>query len=252
MRYCLLLSLLIFSGTLFAQDSLRAVGDGTNILFRNEASGGLTIHSNGFGISFKRGWHMTGYKKQMLDMDLVSLRHPKQYKQANPYYQDARPFFYGKQNFVYLLRAGYGRQNILFSKAERSGVEVRYNYYAGASMGITKPVYLEVLLDSKFDSLTKVIEVRQYDPEDSQQQSVENIFGPGPYFQGFDQLDIHPGAYGKFAISFEYSGWQNKVTALETGITVDYFPKAIPIMAFNKKENLHVNFYISLLWGGKW
>ena len=58
--------------------------------------------------------------------------------------------------------------------------------------------------------------------------------------------------YGKFALSFEYAGWQQKVTAIEAGVVLDYFPKAIPIMAYTKNENMYVNFYISLLWGGKW
>ncbi len=251
-RFFIFLFPLLFAFELQAQDSLRSTGDEVQLLFRNEAEGGLTIHSNGFGISFKRGWHKTGYKKKMLDLDLVSLRDPKQYKQPNPYYPDSRPFFFGKLNYVYMLRAGYGMQNIIFSKAERSGVEVRLNYYLGANLGITKPVYLEVLLDSQYDSLFKVVEVRKYDPEDPVQQSVENIYGPGPYFMGFDQLKLHPGLYGKLALSFEYSVWQQKVTAIETGVAVDYFPKAIPIMAYNKNENLYVNFFITLLWGAKW
>ena len=242
----------MLSFSLFAQDSLRTENDDVTILYRNEAEGGLNVHSNGFGITFKRGWHITGYKKKMLDIDLVSMRHPKQYKQPNPYYPDSRPFFFGKLNFVYILRGGYGRQNVLFGKGERSGVEVRYNYYMGADLGITKPVYLDVLLDDPFDSLLKVIDTRKYDPNDPVQQSVENIYGPGPYFKGFSELKVYPGVYGKFALSFEYSGWQQKVTALETGVVLDYFPNAIPIMAYTPKENLYVNFYISLIWGGKW
>ena len=83
-------------------------------------------------------------------------------------------------------------------------------------------------------------------------QLQENIYGPGPYFKGMDQLSIYPGGYGKFAISFEYSGWQQKVTALETGIVLDAYARAVPIMANNKKHNLFFNFYITLLWGGKW
>jgi hypothetical protein len=239
----------------FSQDSTKAASvsnDEVNILYRNEAEGGLNVHGSGFGLTFKRGWHMTGYKKQMLDIEFVSLRHPKQIKRANPYYQDSKPFFFGKLNFAYLLRGGYGRQNILFSKGERSGVEVRYNYYIGATLGITKPVFLDVLVDSPYDSLHKVVETRKYDPDDPDQQDPVNIFRPGPYFQGLDQLNIYPGGYAKFAISFEYSGWQQKVTALEAGVVVDAFPKAIPIMAFIPNDKVIFNFYISLMWGGKW
>ncbi len=248
--------LLIFFGLLlldaYAQDSTNVERSDVTVLYRNEAAGGITVHSNGFGVTFKRGWHLTGYKKQLLDIDFVSLRDPKQYKLANPYYPDSKPFFFGKLNFAYMLRGGYGRQNVMFSKAERSGVEVRYNYYAGLSLGITKPVFLDILIDNPFDTLSKVIDTRKYDPNDPVQQIQENIYGPGPYFQGIDQLSIYPGGYGKFAISFEYAGWQQKVTALEVGVVVDAYPKSLPIMANSKKNNIFFNFYITLMWGGKW
>lgn len=225
-----------------------------NILYRNEASGGIQVHSNGLGIQFRRGWHATGYKKTMFEAELVSMRHPKQFKQSNPYYPDSRPFFFGKLVYMYDLRAGIGRQNILYSKAERSGVEVRYNLYGGISMGMTKPVYLDVLVDDPLDSTSqfKYIETRIYDPTDPVQQSIENIYGPGPYFMGFGLLRFHPGLYGKFSLSFEYSTIQQKVTSLETGVVVDFIPSQIRIMADNDPQRLFVNFYISLNWGGKW
>lgn len=234
----------------FAQDSTRIANDDITILFRNEAEGGINIHSNGFGLTFKRGWHLTGYKKQMLDIDFVSLRDPKQYKLSN--YPDSKSFFYGKLNFAYILRGGYGIQNIIFGKAERSGVEVRYNYYFGLSLGITKPVYLDILVENPFDPQTKLIDTRQYDPNDPDQQLKENIYGPGPYFNGLDHLSIYPGGYGKFALSFEYAGWQDKITAIETGVVIDAYARAIPIMATGNKNNFFFNFYISLIWGGKW
>lgn len=250
-RILLLVSFVACFFSLHAQDTARTGDSETNILYRNEAAGGLTLHSDGFGITFHRGWHVTGYKKRLLDIEAVSMRHPKQYKQPNPYYQDSRPFYFGKLNFAYFLRGGYGKQNILYSKAEQSGVEVRYNYYFGVDLAITKPVYLDVLVDDPIDS-TKIIDTRKYDPNDPYQQAVENIYGPGPYFMGFDQMRFYPGVYGKLALSFEYAGWQHRVTALETGIVVDAFPKAVPIMAFYPNDHLFFNFYITLIWGEKW
>lgn len=81
------------------------------------------LHSNGLGIAYRQGKHVTGFKKRMLEFDFVSMRHPKQYKQPNPYYPDSRPFYYGKLNFVYFLRGGYGMQRVLFPK--RSEAEWR-------------------------------------------------------------------------------------------------------------------------------
>ena len=224
------------------------------VLYRREAEGGLTIHSNGFGLNFKKGWHRTGYKKDMLDIEFVSMRHPKQYKLANPYFDNSKPFFYGKLNFAYMLRGGYGRQNIIFSKGERSGVEVRYNYYIGFSLGITKPVFLDVIVTS--DSIPYVV-TRKYDPNDPLMQLPTYIYGPGPYFEGFDQLKLYPGAYGKFGFSFEYAGWHDKITAIEVGVVADAHPTAIPIMSQNPTQGIFnnkvlLNLYLTLVWGGKW
>ncbi|MEO8210738.1 MAG: hypothetical protein ABI840_09250, partial [bacterium] len=60
----ILISFLLSSVHTNGQDSVRVANDDVTILYRNEAAGGLHLHSNGFGITFKRGWHMTGYKKQ--------------------------------------------------------------------------------------------------------------------------------------------------------------------------------------------
>jgi hypothetical protein len=257
-RVILFLFFFLIGTTLFVHAQQPAVAsvsnEESNILFRNEASGGIQLHSNGLGVQFRRGWHHTGFIKHMFELELVSMRHPKQFKSPNPYYPDSKPYYFGKLNYAYFLRGGLGRQHILFSKAERSGVEVRYNYFGGAVLGITKPVYLDVLVDDPFDTLSqfKYIETRRYDPNDPDQQAIENIYGPGPYFKGFGELGVRPGLYGKFSLSFEYSSIQQKITALEAGVVMDYFPSSIPIMAFNDPQHLFVNFFIALSWGSKW
>jgi hypothetical protein len=231
------------TGLLTAQDTATVdVGD-RNILFRKEASGGIFIHSSGLGVSYKSGRHVTAFKKRIISLDFVSLKHPKEYKTTNP-------LLFGKLNFVYIFRAGYGFQHVLFSKAERSGVEVRYNYYGGLSLGFTKPVYLDVIV-STTDNLI-LYETKRYDPTDPGQQDVTDFVGRGPYFMGFDQIKIYPGGHLKGSVSFEYAGWERKIAALEAGVTVDAFPKAIPIMANNKNQNLYFNFFISLMWGAKY
>jgi hypothetical protein len=252
--FLILLLVCCFSFCLKAQQNASPSNDETAILYRNEASGGIQLHSNGLGIQFRRGWHHTGFVKHMMEFELVSMRHPKQYKSPNPYYPDSKPFYFGKLNYVYFLRGGLGRQHVLYSKGERSGVEVRYNYYGGAVLGITKPVYLDILIDDPFDTLSqyKYIETRRYDPNDPDQQAIENIYGPGPYFKGFSELKAHPGLYGKFSLSFEYNSIQQKITSLEAGVVADYFPSAIPIMAYNEPQHLFVNFFIALSWGSKW
>jgi hypothetical protein len=246
--------LFLFSSAVPAQDSTKVAqpvanaDDDVTILYRREACGGITIHSNGWGLTFKAGKHITGFRKRILDFEVISMKHPKEFRITNPY-DGAKSFIYGKLNNVFLVRGGWGYQNVLFGKAERSGVEVRYNYYLGIDLGITKPIYLDIIYTAP-DSLPFYISKR-YDPNDPD-QTVDRIYGSSSFFSGFDKMQIYPGGYAKFAVSFEYAGWQQKIAALETGVMVDFFPKAIPIIAFNQNPNLFFNFYISIMWGGKW
>jgi hypothetical protein len=233
-----------------AQDSASAANDVT-ILFRKENSIGLTAHSAGFGVVYRNARHVSVWRKRVIEGELVSLRHPKQTKVVNEQTTgDAKPFFYGKINYVYLLRLGYGMQKVIFGKAEKSGVEVRYNLFAGPSLGITKPVYNDVLVATEDPSI-KTVSTKRYDPEDPHQQNVTDFYGPGSYFEGFDQLALYPGAYAKFSFSFEYSTIHQKVAIIETGVTADGFLKTIPIMATAENNPYYVNLFVSLLWGGK-
>jgi len=246
-----LISLFIFCclGS-FAQDSA-AVANDVTILYRKENSFGLTAHGGGFGVLYRNARHVSVWRKRVIECELVSMRHPKQTKVVNEQTTgDAKPFFFGKINYVYLLRAGYGMQKVIFGKAEKSGVEVRYNLFAGGVLGITKPVYNDVLVDTD-DPNIKTVATKKYDPEDPHQQDVADFYGPGSYFEGFDQLTLYPGVYGKFSFSFEYSTIHQKVAIIETGIVADGFLKTIPIMANTKNNQYYVNLFVSLLWGGK-
>lgn len=260
MRHTLLIiSFLFTSISGFSQDSSGVStpssvnsDDDVTILYRHEASGGLTVHSNGWGVTFKSGKHLTGFRKRILDFEIISMSHPKEYRTPSAY-DGAKSFIYGKLNNVFIIRGGWGYQNVLFGKAERSGVEVRLNYYGGFDLGLAKPVYLDIIEDdpnNPSDSF-QVLVSKRYDPKDPS-QSIDQIYGGSSFFKGFGQMSLYPGVYGKMAISFEYAGWQQKIAALETGVMVDFFPKAIPIMAYNPYQNVYFNFYISILWGGKW
>ena len=248
------LSLFIFLFLVYfathAQDSVSAANDVT-ILYRKENSFGLTVHGGGFGVLYRNARHVSVWRKRVIETEFVSMRHPKQTKVVNEETTgDAKPFFFGKMNYVYVLRAGYGMQKVIFGKAEKSGVEVRYNIFAGPCLGITKPVYNDVLVDTK-DPTIKTVARKKYDPDDPHQQHVSDFYGPGSYFEGFDEITLYPGAYAKFSFSFEYSTIHQKVAIIETGITADGFLKTIPIMAFTKNNPYFVNLFVSLLWGGK-
>lgn len=241
---------LFASSILFSQDATTLVQSGVdlNVMYRNEATFGLLAHSNGFGMAYRRLKHMTGSKKHVLEVELVNMSHPKEVKSVNPYFENSKGFYYGKLNSVFIPRVGVGFQNVLYRKAERKSVEIRYATYFGASMAFVKPVYLEILNKTSSGSEFNLTTER-YDPL---VHTFDNIYGRAPYLKGVDKTKIYPGAYAKFALSFEYADLRNDVKVIETGVTFDAYPKVIPIMAFGGNYQVFPTLYISFIYGKKW
>ncbi|HET6225147.1 MAG TPA: hypothetical protein VFF27_02645 [Bacteroidia bacterium] len=223
-------------------------GEDLNVLYRNEASFGAFIHSAaGIGIAYRRGKHITAKRKHMYEIETQNFKHPKEIKSINPYFEDAKGFVYGKLNSLLIIRPGLGIQNILYQKSDKKSVEIRYSYFIGAALAFAKPVYLEVRdLDGTADG---PISVERYDP---QKHSIDEIFGKAPFFKGIEKTTIYPGGYAKFALSFEYADRYNGLKAIETGATLDVYPRVIPIMAFNKNQQVFVSLYLKMIWGKKW
>ena len=248
MKKVSLFSLLLFhftSSTMAQVAPEGAVSSGDMVLYRNEMHGGPLIHTNGWGIFFRKGVHATGTKKRFLEFEYVSMKHEKEIRSVNPYYENAKGYIYGKQNAFSVFRPGIGFQKTLHGQDQRKGVEVRYHYFVGPSMGFLKPIYLEIIRGGN-SNIPVVTE--KYDPDT---HHIDNIYGKAPFAKGMDELKIQPGLYGKFGLSFEYSPFDNYVRAIETGFTIDAYSKRIPIMALTNNNQLFFNFYISYVYGKK-
>jgi hypothetical protein len=237
---------IVVSDCAFAQDATTLVESGVdlNVMYRNEATFGILAHSEGFGLNYRRSKHVTAARKRVWEVELVNMGHPKEVKSVNPNFDNANGFYYGQLNALLIPRFGFGFQNVLFRKAERKSVEIRYSYYFGVSLGLAKPVYLEVLVDPNGSPQTARYNASLY--------NLSNIYGGASYFTGFDEMKIYPGGYGKVALSFEYGSLRNDVKVIEIGLTVDAYPQVIPQMAYAQNYNIFPSLYISLIYGKKW
>ena len=226
----------------------------TGILYKYEMTFGILAHSNGFGLNYRRGRHITGYKKRIFEIEAVNIRHPKEYKGYNPSRENAKGYIFGKMNSFLVLRSGIGTQKVITGKSNSGGVELRYIYFGGISLGLLKPVYLEILKEKGQGNYDIIVE--QYDPA---KHSTYNINGKAPYLKGLDELKIIPGIYGKCGLSFEYGGEMTKIRSIEVGAAFDLFYKRVPIMAaringddFDPNKEYFLSLYLSLNFGKKW
>jgi hypothetical protein len=221
-------------------------GSTLNVLYRRDMSGKLYANTRGFGFLFRQGRHVTAKTRSYYEIDIQTLKYPKEIKSLGEA-ENRRRFVYGKINQVFLLRGGLGLQNVLFSKADNKAVEVRYSYSVGPTLAFAKPYYVQVYKTTgaresglvRFDS-------ENFSPDSSQ------IIGRGAYSDGLGEMKVYPGLTGKFNLSFEYASYTNLIRAIETGVSLDFFPKALPIMARNPSENIVITFHVGFVFGRKW
>jgi hypothetical protein len=203
---------------------------------------GLQINNHGFGGSFRRGFRKTVKKKTLLELDFVTLKHPREVKQSSS--ELTGNFVFGKLNYAYDFRIGYGQHNVLAYKPFGEGVELKAIYSFGLTATILKPAYYLVVFSGDLQPVEE-----RFDPE---KHELYNIIGSGSYFKGFNELTLQPGLYGKLALNFEYASDRQSIRSLETGIVVDAYHKDLEILAFDRNYPVYISFYLSLQYGRKW
>lgn len=245
------LFIVLFSQVSLSQENPNEYQEEKPVLLRNEGSFGFLAHSNGIGIEGKRAWVKNYIKKNFLEAQLVGMKHPKEIKTINTRFENPKSFIYGKMNTFTILRLAAGQQEILYGKADRTGVEVRLNYAGGLSLGFAKPVYLIIDYPASAEELGYQQE-EKYDPNSVHQNSVDNIVGRAPFTRGLDELKPYPGIFAKAALNFEYAPAYEDIRALEVGVALDAYGKSIPIMAYTKNKQVFLTFFITLIYGQKW
>jgi hypothetical protein len=220
------------------------------ILYRNERSLAFLLNSNGLGGNFRYGKRITYLKKTLYEVDLITIKHPKEVKIYSNYSapNTSKSYIYGKTNSFINLRAGIGYQREIFQKQDRDGIAIRYFYCFGPDIGITKPIYynyLKILVDADNKVYYEVMTEKFV----SQHPNATDILGRASFFKGIDEISVIPGVFAKLGLTMEFGKKEQILNALEGGIVLDAFIKRIPIMATEKNPWFFPSLFISNRFG---
>ncbi len=218
------------------------------ILYNKQRTFGAVAHNLGFGINFRTGKRLSIFKTRMLEFEFVTMKAYKQIYLVTDY-PNSKRFVFGKMNDAFFLRANIVWKKLLNRKPYWGGVEVRWLYGGGFSLGIAKPYYLYVWKDPDGDGYYSEIEPEQYDP---QQHSTTYIFGRAPFSDGLDETKVHPGLDIKTGLNFEFGKRNTKIKSVEIGAAIDITPTGLTIMASSENQIFFPTFYISLLFGQRY
>ena len=247
-RFLLITGLILKAATLWSQP----IPESEILLYKKLRLVGLNINTSGYGINSSFGRYSDATHVWLFGGDIMFVKHEKETKTWNPINDpNARPYYYGKLNNFYTLRAHIGRKKIVTEKLRRSGVQISYNWMVGPTFGFTKPVYLEIIYMDE-PNQQPYLEVEKFNPD---LHYIDNIYGRASSLRGFDELKFHPGAFGKFSFTFEYSNERERLKGIEAGAAADLFGSRIPIMAIYDDESknpknhqlfltLYLNFFI--------
>jgi hypothetical protein len=113
---------------------------------------------------------------------------------------------------------------------------------------LLKPVYLLILKPTSDPKVAYVTE-EKYDPA---KHSISEIYGRASFMKGIGETKLHPGIYGKFGFNFEYGVRDEMTKVIEAGVSVDAYPKPVPMMAFTPDKNIFLSLYLNFQIGKRY
>lgn len=269
LKHALIYSFLLFTTALAAQQTIEGgqnyYNDQKGIIYNKEFTVDLKLHTHGYALGINIGKLKTYYLTQYYHFEFGEIKHPKEYRQSFDFQvpssnRVSRAFIFGKQNNLFVLRGGFGEKRYFSEKAKRRGLAIGISYEGGASLGLLKPYYLDLIYPRNDIEPPYVIRSERLTEENREDYflNIRNIFGASGFSKGLSEISAIPGGHAKIAAHFDWGAYDEFVKAIEVGAMVDFFFQKVPIMVESPEvpnvENrpFFVNLYITLQLGKRW
>jgi hypothetical protein len=246
-----ILLLLLSSTGLYSQFDTEEFDSLENqILYNKQRAFGVVAHNLGLGMNYRFGKRITYFKSRVWEIEFVSMRSYKQIKLINPYFANSRRYVEGKLNDLFFLRGGILWKKLLNRKPYWGGVELRFIYGGGFSLGLAKPYYYYVIYFRENPGGGWIPEIRteRYDENSPK----DDVYGRAPFTKGLNEISLHPGLFGKAGLNFEFGKRNTRITAVEVGGIMDVIPDGVGIMANAPNQILYPSIYLSFSFGKRY
>ncbi len=217
--------------------------------FYNEMTVGISTNTNsaligGFAFKYLRQKNDKWY--DAYGLELVNVKNHKEEKFASV--ATGNNFIPGKINYLYSLRMMYGKEKMLFGKYPEDGVRVSAHLMGGLTLGFAKPYYIEYDFSQNGSPDYRVV---AYNPDE---HNLSKILGKGGFFNGFDEITVHPGINLKTALNFEFGNGEllQSVSGLEIGFNIEYFPKEVRIFEVENNPNTYTSLFFIVYIGSRY
>jgi hypothetical protein len=205
----------------------------------------MKLTNDGFGGFIEKGLAQSVGKALLFQLELTERFHPKEEKQTNVFTNGAGPYKYGKINYFYPVKLGVQQQILLGNKGNRNGLSVTANFGGGISLGLERPYLLG--FDSIVNNVREIV-YKKYSQDTIGFLNGSNVAGPG-FGKGFNKMKVNPGLYIKTGLRFDYGAYNEQISAVEVGLTAEFYSKKVQQMAKINGKNLFFGAYVALLFG---
>lgn len=214
------------------------------IKYKKHLAFGLKLTSDGYGAFIEMARAQSIRRSLLFQLEITERKHPKEFKQQdNGFVFYETPLIYAKTNFFYPVKLGVQQQYLLGNKGNKNGVSISANLGGGFILGLLRPYMLSVNKDGRRVSIA-------YSQADSALFMNSNEFYGGPNLgTGWSKLRVTPGFYVKPGLRFDYGRQNEMLSAIEVGMTAEYFTKPISQMVLSKQERFFFSAYVSLVFG---
>lgn len=216
--------------------------------YTKETTFGINFNTNGgaLGGVDLRIARVAGPKTlRVFSLQLAEIKHPKEVRYQS--FATGSTFIFGKQNYVFTLRPGFGFERLLFRKYPEEGVKLNWTFHGGLSLGFLKPYYVEYDFAST-TATTPDIRSVAFDPETMDPFQVR---GTGGFFRGLGEIQLEPGFHVRTGLMFEYGQFDRSVTAIEAGAQLEAFQNEIIIIPYSQNRSVFTSAYIILHFGSR-
>ena len=217
-----------------------------SLIYNKQFLLGFKLNTDGWTALYEHGKYKTINTTNTWFLEIGERKSHKEEKLTNVDingFPIGNPLIYGKQNDFYNINIGLGQQKLIGGKGPKNGVAVSVIYGGGFSAGLLKPYYVTVA-DSNGTS-----EDIKYNKGVNDSLFLYNSYSGAGFSKGFNQIKFRPGLVAHAALRFDYGKYNEVLSAIEVGVSAEYYSKDMPIMVYAAPKKFFYNTYVAIEFG---
>jgi hypothetical protein len=227
-------------------NALRMEEEG-DLIFNRQNVFGIHLASDGYGISYEKGFFRTPNRTLLWQFELNEKHSPKEHhiSASNDGFDFSSIVPY-KLNNLYEFKVAIGQQILIGGKGNKNGVAVTALYSGGLTLGMLKPYFLQIT-----NAITNASNEQTYAQFAKDSAVGDQITGSAGFLVGWGNLTVKPGVNARQAMRFDYGRLNTTVAAIEVGLTEEFFAGKMPIMYEVPAKQFFFNAYVAILFGNR-